>query len=540
MRRAYDAVVVGSGATGGWAAKELSSAGLCVLVLEAGPLVPPPSRHLIPRPASKRHHIQVRCWMQKQFPGLFIDDLDNPYTTPENRPFTWIRNRVVGGRTTTWSRGCLRFSDFELKARSSQGIGEDWPIAYADLEPYYDRVEAFIGLAGDRDGRAEVPDSRVIAPGALGAAERRLKAEIEARWPDRTLIAKREASAVAPPGAPRCAGCAHHPILSRWPHWSSLGSTLHAAMSTGRVTLRDNTIVSHITVSPKTARATGLVYLDRTTRAIEEVSAGVVFVCASTIESTRILLNSVSPQHPNGLGNSSGLLGKNLMDHLLGVRILAVRRKTPAPRGERLAPGFVIPRFQNLGRRDAAFTGGYGLFGQLLKHPLLSLRHGAWDAEFLWLATFGEMVPRATNTVTLHPTQKDAWGLPVPHIQCVYSDNERAMAAHALEALREIAAASGFRILEEKSEPPPPGSAIHEVGTARMGSDPRTSVQNPFAQCWDAPNVLVPDGSAFVTSPYQNPTLTMMAITVRACDRVISGLPAESGNGSIERDVPVC
>jgi choline dehydrogenase-like flavoprotein len=502
----YDAIVVGSGASGGWAAKELTEGGMRVFLLDAGETPEEKERLIflqdVRRKLKYRGKVDQRTLSLERQPiqsksyawdwnyQYFVDDIDNPYTTPEDKPFVWIRGRQVGGRMVIKAHGrqLYRFSDYDFKAASRDGYGEDWPITYAELVPYYERVERWVGIQGTADNIPHLPDSIFLAPQEMTEAEKLLKSAVERRWADRHVIIGRS----APPP-----------------------STIPSAQKTQRLTLRSNAIASHVIVDADTAKAKGIAFIDRQSHKSHEVFAKVVVLCASSIESTRLLLNSSSSKHPQGLGNSSGVLGHYLMDHF------NVEVKGTIPDPERFAAhyppgGFYIPQFRNIHDRQPEFIRGYGIQGFAARQ----LEEGAQLVPFDMKA-FGEMLPRYENCVTIDPQKKDAWGIPVAHIACAYGDNEYAMAKDQREALKEMAEEAGFVVESETHTLNPPGSTVHEVGTARMGSDPKTSVLNKFNQSWDVKNLFITDGAAFVSQGCQNPTLTIMALTVRACDYIL-------------------
>ena len=539
--RRYDALVVGSGATGSIAVKELTERGLDVLLLEAGrditeaDFTPPPPTP--PRPMGiglrprlraglRGQHVQARrAFFREGVNGFLVNDRENPYSTPRDQYFLWLRGRMLGGRLHTYGRVLLRMSDDDFKGASKDGRGDDWPISYADVEPYYDRVEELIGLYGTADGIEHLPDAKLVGPGKLTAAEQEFKAKVEERWPGRKVISWRYA-------APN-------------PHRVPLG--IVAARKTGRLTTRTDAVVSRITVDEQTGRADGAVFVDRLTKEEHRVSADVVVLCASTIESIRLLLNSACGRHPDGLGNSSGLLGKYFMDQTPSLAFgwnpgrqgYEVDDSAPPDPFYPPAGGVYIPRFTDLAdprlTRGIAFQGAIGRFPVPGDHPV----------SFGFMG-YGEMAPSADNAVTLDRSRTDAWRIPVPHIRCAIGEAERLQLVEQVRAIREMTEYCGYRLnfagsalgLDSKKVFPSAdpvsrfffrrgfrktvamGAAIHECGGARMGSDPATSVLNEFNQSWDVPNLFVTDGSCYVTNGIVGPTLTIMALTARACEHI--------------------
>lgn len=523
----YDAIVVGSGAAGGWAAKELTERGLRTVLLEAGraldlerDFTPPPKGapskiQLMSRARAVlgSQPVQARCMSFSPLTRhLFVSDRANPYTTPRGAPFNWYRGRQVGGRLHLWGRNALRISDLELKAASRDGFGQDWPIEYADLEPWYERVEQFLGVHGSAAGIPSIPDGFYEQPYALTPAEEAVMRDLRTAWPDRP--------------ATTCRIVRHNP--------ERVPTPILAADRTGLLSLISDAVVSSVITDPETGVARGVRYVDRETREEHEVTARVVVLCASTIESLRIMLNSRSERHPHGLGNSTGMLGHYLTDHVMVFQAgpldqpLADIRTDPYDFGAQ--SGIYVPNFRNRDDpREADFLRGYALLGSV----------GRIDPGWFFMA-IGEMLPRYENFVELDPSRRDAWGIPVPRITCTHSDNERAMIRDMQQSLSELAVACGLRAdhLERENilsrtvyklvsslvyTPEGalvPGSAVHETGGAPMGTDPGSSVLNRFNQCWDAPNVFVTDSASFTTAPYQNPGLTIMALSARAAHRI--------------------
>lgn len=553
-RKVYDAIVVGSGATGGWAAKVLTERGMTVLVLEAGRKLDEAKdfrEHTFPYELkyrglasgakyAPRQPIQSKCYAANEYGHhLFVDDIDNPYTTPEDKPFWWIRGRHVGGRSITWGRQSYRMSDYDFKAASRDGYGDDWPISYSDLEPYYNQVEDFVGISGSYENLPQLPDSKFLPAMKMTCGEHLLKKGVESKWSDRKVIIGRAAILTQPhQGRAACHWCGHCDRgCSTHSYYSSPGSTLPAAAKTGKMTLKPNSVVRELIVDTNTGKAKGVRVVNQLTKQERDEYGKVVVLCASTMESTRILLNSKSRIHPEGFGNSSGALGRYLMDHLYSINAGGVVERLFGSEydfSDGRANGIYVPRFRNITDKHKDFIRGYGMqggvrvstsffkgrqipgFGADFKKMVREAK-----SEVTWgLGAWCEMLPDKNNRVTIDPNKVDAWGIPVLHVDCKHGENEKAMAKDALATILEMADAAKFKVLNTSSTPAPPGFCIHEVGTARMGSDPKTSVLNKWNQVWEAKNVFVTDGAAYVSIGCQNPTLTMMAITARACDYI--------------------
>lgn len=550
----YDAVIVGSGASGGWVAMQLTRAGLNVAVLEAGRALDPavdytehkrswemPLRgQRVPRGAREEQPIQSECYQCDEYAHhLFIKDTEHPYTTPKERPFKWIRCRQVGGKSITWGRQVYRLSDYDLKAASRDGYGVDWPIGYVDLAPYYDRVERFIGVSGQAEGLPQLPDGQFQPAMDLTCGERLARRAIRETF-GRTLTIGRVAILTADlQGRPTCHYCGPcgRGCTTR-SYYSSPNSTLPAAEATGRLTLITNAVVSHVTVDKDSGRAAGIWYVDRLTRAQREITGRVVIMCASTLESTRILLNSTSPQYPNGLGNSSGVLGHYLMDHITGggaSGVLSALDPKDDTRGNR-PNGIYIARFRNVTDRHPDFIRGYGFqgganivawghahriegFGPSFKRDVRESR--PWTIHF---GGFGEALPRFESHCRIDDRLKDAWGIPALHIDLHTGDNERRMIRDMAETAAEMLEASGATEIHQNTSGP--GGAIHEVGTARMGDDAKTSFVNRWQQSHAVKNLFLMDGSVYPSSACQNPTITIMALASRACDYLVEELRA--------------
>jgi glucoside 3-dehydrogenase (cytochrome c) catalytic subunit len=555
-QKTYDAIVIGSGATGGMTAKELTERGMEVLVLEAGPPVNPLrdlGTHRWPYDSMYRGFgppgwREREQWMQTtagEFSRHFyVKDTENPYTTDPGKPFLWVRARIVGGKTLHWGRMSYRLSDLDLKAASFDGFGVDWPVSYAELAPYYDRAEEFIGVSGSREGLPQLPDGNFLPEMKLNCGEYLLRKG--ARKTGRTGIPMRLAMLTAPPkkhmkGRAKCHYCGNcGDGCDVGAMFNSLSSTLPVAAATGKMTLRPNSIVRHVIVDTNSGKAKGVAFVDRVTFEEREAYGKVVVLAASTLESTRLLLNSKSRQHANGLGNSSGVLGHYLVDHFGGIGasgFFPILTGREATNDDGKASGLLIPRFRNISKetRHPRFIRGYGfecgsgarLSPAFSKHSGLTPGFGSeykagvrkYYTAGVSLTTRAEMLARKENYVEIDPDGVvDRWGVPVLKIHIEYSDNEREMARDAAETSEEILRAAGGEVVASGGRMTAPGRIIHELGTARMGADKKISVLNRFNQSWDVKNLFVVDGAAFVTSANQNPTLTMLALTMRACD----------------------
>jgi choline dehydrogenase-like flavoprotein len=541
----YDVIVVGSGATGGIAAMELSEHGLETLVLEAGPALDEDKFHAgagfktigsMSRVIAgiKGQHIQAGAtFFSPEESFLFVNDRKNPYSYPAGHYYAWYRGRNVGGRFLSWGRVAVRMSDYDFKAASKDGVGEDWPICYDDLAPHYARVEEFLGVVGTEDGIPNLPDGKYVKTAGLGKIERKFKETVESNWPERKVVPWRYVVTDATPADK---------------NGKRTSSPLAAAQATGRMELRTNAIVECIDIDPATGKANGVTYIDAETKQRHSVSANVVVVCASTIESLRLLLNSGSNRHPDGLGNSSGILGQYFMDQCPSLVFGTVpdRNGWDLVDGTSLADnhgGVYIPRFTNLdGPTHPDFKRGFNIQGVIGRAGVPDDHPAVWG--FLGQ---GEMLPNRENRITLNQRRKDAWGMPIPHVNVEVTNNERKILRAELDAIKEMATAAGYEIdfaisllgidKTEKFMPEANwfermmfrlgykrsmamGAAIHECGGARMGNDPAKSVLNPFNQCWDAPNVFVTDSSCFVSNGSGGPTLTTMALTSRACEYI--------------------
>lgn len=554
-QEAYDAIVVGSGITGGWAAKELCEAGLEVLLLEAGREIVPERDYTEHQPiwefsyrglgdrawASANQPVQSRAGpVSETTAEWFVNDKENPYVQAQDKPFLWIRGRHLGGRSIMWGRQSYRLSDLDFEANARDGFGTDWPIRYADLAPWYDHVEDFAGISGQAEGLAHLPDGRFLPAMELRCPETHLRETLLGGYGDRVLTIGRTAVLTRDHKGRRachyCGPCARG--CRTRSYFSTLNATLPVAQATGKLTLRVDSVVERVLFDLDTNRASGVRVIDRESGEDMEFRGRLVFLCASALESTRLLLNSANSRHPYGLGNASGQLGRNLMDHNMGAGARGTFRRFNDRGYTGARPnGIYLTRFRNVTDQHPGFLRGYAYqggayregwaramdepgFGADLKRRL----HDAGDWK-MTLYGFGACLPRPENHVELDPDGAvDAWGIPVLKIHCAWSENElnmrKDMQVQAAEML-ELAGATDIEMFDDGSLP---GEAIHEMGTARMSADPRDGVLNGYCQSWDVPNLFVPDGAAMASSANQNPSLTYMALTARASARAVDQL----------------
>lgn len=557
-QESYDAIVVGTGISGGWAAKELCENGLKTLVLERGRMVEHikdyPTANLDPwdlpnggaatREVKERKHKQHRTGYTTNMATehFFVDDIEHPYN--EDRRFDWMRGYHVGGRSLMWGRQSYRIGDIDFEANAKDGIAVDWPVRYKDIKPWYDKVEAFIGVSGANMGLSQLPDGNFLPPMDLNCVEDHLRSTLEEKFSDRVLTIGRTAHITegTKPGAGRTA-CQHRNRCSRGcpfgAYFSSNSSTLPTAEATGNMTLRPNSIVTEVMYDKDTERATGVKVIDAETGEVMEFKAKVVFLCASAIASTAILMQSKSERFPDGMGNDSGELGHNLMDH--HFRVGASGRydgfEDMYYKGRR-ANGIYIPRFRNMGgdTDSADFIRGYGYqgggsrsdwssmiselgYGKELKEAIM--KPGDWR---LGLTGFGETLPDHSNRMYLDYEKTDKWGLPTVTFDADFGANELAMRKDMKAQAAAMLEAAGFKDVETYDDIGGMGLGIHEMGTARMGRDPKTSVLNEYNQVHAVKNVYVTDGSFMTSSACQNPSLTYMAFTARAANHAVEEL----------------
>lgn len=549
----FDVIVVGSGASGGWAAKRLTEAGVSVGLLDAGrALTDADYREHVPAYGleyrnrandliRKTRPRQKDCYACTEWNyDWFANDLDEPYTTPDGRPFSWQgRTRIVGGRTNVWGRQSYRFSTHDFKAASLDGFGMDWPIAYDDLAPYYDLVEDYVGITGMVEHDPMLPDSRYHPPMGLTCAETHVRGVIKQAF-NRTLTQGRAANITKPlNGRAPChycgpceRGCATHS------YFNSAFTTVADALKTGRCTLIQNAMVHQVLMDPSGNKARGVSYIDRESRQVKEVYARVVVLAAQALESVRILFNSRNSQYEGGLANSSGVLGKYLMDHTWVAGGASAEFPDHPGKANVNGPnrpnGLYVIRFQNRPGEPAhkSFLRGYGFqgggstsfntavpgFGAAYK-TAVTQQDGRTVVSF---SGFGEVLAYEDNFVEIDPGMVDAWGIPVLRISMAWKENELKMIPDMAASAAEMLEAAGGRNIQPYFHLDRiPGYGIHEMGIARMGADRRTSVLNQFQQAHDVGNLFVTDGSGFTSGGCQNPTLTIMALTVRSTDYML-------------------
>jgi choline dehydrogenase-like flavoprotein len=555
----FDAIVVGSGMSGGWAAKELAEKGLKTLVIERG-------RHMehqadytdglhpwevknfgrVPEDeVSRDYPIQTQCYaFNEATKQMWVKDSDHPYTWPKDKPFMWIRGYHLGGRSLMWARQSYRLGPVDFEANKKDGHGSDWPIRYEDMAPWYDHVERFAGISGSKEGLPHLPDGEFLPPMELTGAEKIFKERLESKWPSRKLIIG------------RCAHLTeakeHHAELGRAPcqyrslcergcgygaYFSSLSATLPAAKRTGNLTIVTDAIAHSVVYDPKTRRATGVRVIDANTKQGRTYEAKVVFLCASAIPTAQILLNSTSEAFPNGLANRSDAVGRYLMDHISGIGASGTLpgHHDRYHRGRR-PNGFYIPRYRNLTEPGEGFLRGYGFQGNGMRaNWRRGLNKPGVGAEFkaslrapgswgISMGGFGEMLPRPDNRITLHKNKTDKWGIPIVHIECGLGKNEQNMIAQIGKDMQAMLEAAGCTDIHVGKHYGGLGLGIHEMGTAHMGHDPKTSVLNKYNQAHDVPNLFITDGACMASGGCQNPSLTYMAMSARGAHYAASFL----------------
>jgi choline dehydrogenase-like flavoprotein len=516
MKAEYDVLIIGSGASGGMCAHTLTRLGVRCLMLDAGPEIDF-ERH---RAMKAVYDLPFRGFGQPgRFPhvtqasefdaNLWADEKQNPYTYDPNDPYYWVRIRLIGGKTLRWGRASWRLSNFEFAGKDHDGFGENWPIRYEDLAAFYDRVEPMFRVSGRKEGLPQLPDGVFLEDNSRDSLSIQRFLESAKRLQVPTTKPRRATGTLA----------------------SSMNLLLPDALATGKLQIVSNAVVREITIDPKTGLVNGVNFVDRVSKRDFHAPSRVLIVGASTLESTRLLFNSTSPRYPNGLANSSGVLGHYLFDQFYIKNVItAIVPEARGGKGPRnlMGGGGYIPRFRNLATREKNFIRGYAydfgsggtppakylpLYGEALLKELGELSNAAFS-----MTTMGEVLPRREHCVRINPDIKDEWGIPALHISQRYTDNEHEMAKDARHTAEELCKGAGFEVISSHPQMVPPGESIHELGTCRMGADPKTSVLNKFNQTHDVKNLFVVDGSAFVSGGSQNPTLTILALSMRASE----------------------
>lgn len=547
----YDAIVVGSGISGGWAAKELTEKGLKTIMLERGRNVehvkdyPTATKNPWELPYGDRpteedkkiHHKQIRTGytIRQSTKHWFVNDLENPYT--EIKRFDWMRGYHVGGRSIMWGRHSYRWGDIDFEANAKDGIAVDWPIRYKDIEPWYDYVEDFAGINGTPEGLPQLPDGKFLPPLEMNCLEVHFRDKVAEHFGGRVVTTGRTANLTQPHnGRGQCQyrnlcirGCPYGA------YFSSNAATIPASAKTGNLTLRPFSIVNSVIYDEEKGKATGVRVIDAETNEMIEFYAPIIFLNASALGSTFILLNSTSDRFPNGLGNDSGELGHNLMDHHFRVGASGDYDGFEDKYYYGRKPGSLyIPRFRNIKEQEKDYIRGFGYqggasredwqrgvaelsFGKELKDGLTT--PGPWR---MGMTAFGECLPYHENKVMLNKEVTDKWGQATLTFDCEFKENEMAMRKDMATDAAEMLEAAGFKDVQTYDNIGAPGLGIHEMGTARMGRDPKTSVLNKWNQVHAVPNVFVTDGACMTSAACQNPSLTYMALTARACDYAVS------------------
>ena len=554
--RTFDAIVIGSGMSGGWAAKELTEKGLKTLVLERGRdvrhikdyptanMYPYEFPHLgeLPLEVQKANPIMNRCYAFKEDAAhFFVKDAEHPYI--QDKPFDWIRGYQVGGKSLMWARATQRWSDFDFEGPARDGFAVDWPIRHKDLAPWYSHVEKFAGIAGNRDGLDQLPDGEFLPPFPMNAMEDYFKKHLKEKYQHRHVISERVAHITQPQpihleqGRSKCMtrllcqrGC---PLGG---YFSSNSSTLPWAAKTGNMTLRPFSVVESIIYDEAKGKAAGVRVIDTNTKESIEYFARIIFVNSGALNSNLLLLNSTSHRFPQGLGNDNGIMGKFVAFHNYSARISARfdGLKQFKEVGRTVGGGY-MPRFRNLFKQETDFLRGYAATvsgyrsshsdetgtGKQLKEHLLHPELGSWGVSSHMM---GETIPKEKSRVSLDTALKDQWGIPLLKISVEYDDNDAKMKQDYLDQFSEMFESAGCNNIKTYSSTQSPGLDIHEMGGVRMGHDPKTSLLNKWNQLHSCHNVYVTDGACMTSTSTQNPSLTYMAITARAADHAFSQL----------------
>ncbi len=552
----FDAIVIGSGMSGGWAAKELCEKGLKTLVLERGRdvkhLVDYPTtnmnpwefehRNQLPNDIQVANPIASKCYVFKEDAMHFVvKDNEHPYV--QEKPFDWIRGYQVGGKSLLWARQTQRWSDFDFEGPARDGFAVDWPIRYKDIAPWYSYVEKFAGISGNKDGLPNLPDGEFLPPLDLTCVEDYFKTIVAKNYKDRNVIYGRCAHLTEPKDIHIQQGraqCQNRNLCQRGcpfgGYFSANSTTIPWAQKTGNMTLRADSVVHSILYDDSKGKVTGVRVIDAKTKQATDYFAKVIFLNAGSLNSNLVLLNSTSKRFPNGLGNDSGVLGKFVAFHNYSARMSAQCEdfKDQTTDGRRPTNAY-MPRFRNLHKQDTDFLRGYAAtfnsgrsfntntegFGESLKKNLQTRELGPW---YVSSQMMGETIPKETNYVTLHATKKDNWGIPLINISVEYDDNDHKMNKDFFEQFTEMYTKAGFTNIKTSDLKQAPGLDIHEMGGVRMGNDPKTSMLNKWNQLHACPNVFVTDASCMTSTSTQNPSLTYMAFAARSADYAVSQL----------------
>jgi len=549
----FDAIVIGSGISGGWAAKELTEKGFRVLMLDRGvmvehgegytydgrPAYDVPARNIMPAPLKQSDYfIAQHGYVAPSNQAFYNNDRLNPYDYENGSKFYWIRPAAVGGKSLIWGRWSFRWSAADFQANQREAVGGAWPIGYDDLVPWYDYIEKYIGISGSRENLPYLPDSQFMPPMPMNIAEKWMKERLESQFPGRKMINARLSNITEDKPEQGRTKCQHRNQCgngcSFGAYFSTQAVTLPAARATGKLTLRSDAVVTKLDYDPATKRVTGVHFVDAKTGQAEMVKARMVFLNASTLASVQILMNSRQPGGERSHFDSSGTLGRYVMDHIFRVSV-----KGDIPGMEdyieygRRPGGVYVPRFRNNGADDdVGFKRGYGYQGGAYREPSKPVGFGASMKEGMrkysgWkfqMTAFGECLPYEDNRVSLSPDKTDRFGIPQMRFDVTFRDNELRMMADAREQGEKMLRASGLKNVESQVREHVPGDAIHEMGGARMGADPRTSVLNKWNQAHDAANLFVTDGAQMASISCVNPSLTFMALTARAVDHAVTQL----------------
>jgi choline dehydrogenase-like flavoprotein len=552
----FDVIVIGSGISGGWAAKEFTGMGLKTLVLERGRdvqhlkdypttnMMPWEFEHRgeIPLEIKEKNPVVSRCYAFKEdAQHFFVKDTDHPYV--QDKPFDWIRGYQVGGKSLLWARQTQRWSEYDFEGPARDGFAVDWPIRYRDIAPWYSYVERFAGISGNRDGLDILPDGEFLPPQEMSCVQDYFKGVVAEHYKDRHVVYGRCAHLTRPEKIHLDQGramCQNRVLCQRGcpfgGYFSSNASTLPWAMRTGNLTMRPNSVVESVIYDDVRGKATGVRVVDAITKEVREYSAKLIFVNAAALNTNLILLNSQSKRFPNGMGNDSGLLGKYVAFHIYRARISAtydghLDKKTDG----RLPTSAYIPRFRNVKRQETDFLRGYAAgfsanrrhqsdqsgFGIDLKQ---GLDHPEWGMWNVGSHIMGETIPKLSNMVSLDPSKKDEWGMPLLKVNIDYDDNDERMIRDFIGQMTEMFTKAGFSDIRASDSKQAPGLDIHEMGGVRMGNDPKTSLLNKWNQLHNCLNVFVTDGACMTSTSTQNPSLTYMALTARAADHALREL----------------